>query len=301
MFGRRSVTIKHRTLRKDDSCAVCFAETPAGAKAWWDSEARAVICESCHTDAGTSSPTSQSPNGDVESLISGNHTVADVGLVSPEFRVVTGVAGRSAYNEFERLHNAREARIDAKFGRMARVVKFLTDDPQSITAWKKGSDGEMKLASSLEQSLADRAILLHDRRVPKSSGNIDHVVIAGSGVWVVDAKNYTGLVRLRDVGSWLKEDNRLYVGRRDCTKLVNGMSWQVQAVTKALSGLEVPVFSAVCFTDAEWKLFAKPFTLKGVYVSGPVALARKISETSALGVEQVREIAVRLSKALPAK
>ena len=118
--------------------------------------------------------------------------------------------------------------------------------------------------------------------------------------WNVSPYN-TGLVRLRDVGSWLKEDNRLYVGRRDCTKLVNGMSWQVQAVTKALSGLEVPVFSAVCFTDAEWKLFAKPFTLKGVYVSGPVALARKISETSALGVEQVREIAVRLSKALPAK
>jgi hypothetical protein len=104
---------------------------------------------------------------------------------------------------------AREARIDAKFGKFAGVIKFLTNDPQSITAWKKGSVGERKLAASLEENLGTRAILLHDRRVPGTRGNIDHLVIAGSGVWVVDAKNYSGLVQLRDVGGFFKIDNRL--------------------------------------------------------------------------------------------
>ena len=200
-----------------------------------------------------------------------------------------------------RRHHAREARIDAKFGRLAGVVKFLSDDPQSITAWKKGSFGERKLAASLEQSLGNRVILLHDRQVPKTKGNIDHLVVAASGVWVVDAKNYEGLVQQRDFGGLFKVDNRLYVGRRDCTKLVDGLGWQMRAVTKALDGIEAPVSSAVCFTDAEWKLFAKPFTLSGAFVSGPNALARRISETSVLSAERIREVAVHLSGALPAK
>jgi hypothetical protein len=213
----------------------------------------------------------------------------------------TGVAGQSALQEFERRHEARAARIDAKFGRLAGVVKFLSDDPQSITAWKKGSVGERKLAASLEQSLGDRAILLHDRRVPKTKGNIDLLLVAGSGVWVVDAKNYAGLVQQRDVGGFFKVDNRLYVGRRDCTKLVDGMGWQVDAVVKALGGRDVPVSSAVCFTDAEWGWFAKPFTIREVFVSGPNALARRISEASVLSNERIQEIAVHLSSALPAK
>jgi len=105
----------------------------------------------------------------------------------------------------------------------------------------------------------------------------------------------------RDVGGFFKVDNRLYVGGRDRTKVIDGLGWQVRAVTKALAGLDVTVSSAVCFTDAEWGWFAKPFTIREVFVSGPNALARKISETSALSVERIKEIAVHLSGALPAK
>jgi hypothetical protein len=282
------MTIKHLSLRRSGACSVCGNELQIGTLAWWDREARSVTCESCR-------PSSETPKIQIG--------VAPVSVdPSPPIpEVQSGVAGRSALEEFEKRHDAREARIDAKFGRLAGVVKFLTDDPQSITAWKKGSVGERKLAASLEQSLGDRVILLHDRQVPKTRGNIDHLVIAGSGVWVVDAKNYSGLVQQRDVGGLFKVDNRLYVGRRDCTKLVDGLGWQVRAVTKALGADEVPVSSSVCFTDAEWRLFAKPFTLKDVFVSGPNALARKISETSSLSMEQIRAIAVHLSTALPAK
>lgn len=283
------MTVKRLALRRDDVCSVCGLDLEAGAKAWWDSETRTVTCDSCHNVVPST------PSSEVEL------STTTIEPAPPAPHVDTGVAGQSAYEEFERRHKAREARIDAKFGRLAGVVKFLTDDPQSITAWKKGSVGERKLAASLEQSLGDRVILLHDRRVPKTKGNIDHLVVAASGVWVVDAKNYAGLVQQRDVGGWFKVDNRLYVGRRDCTKLVDGLSWQVNAVTKALDGRDVPVSSAVCFTDAEWKLFSKPFTLRGVFVSGPNALARRISETSLLSTEQIQEIAVHLSKALPPK
>lgn len=96
-------------------------------------------------------------------------------------------------------------------------------------------------------------------------------------------------------------DNRLYVDGRDRTKVIDGLNWQVNAVTKALAGRDVPVQSAICFTDAEWGWFAKAFALRGTFVSGPNGLARKISETSSLNVEEIQEIAVHLSTALPAK
>jgi len=282
------MTTKRLSLRRTDVCSVCGVELVAGTKAWWDSEARAVTCEPCHASQGTTTAEVQPASIDVEQS-------------PPVPELQTGVAGQSALEEFVRRHEAREAQIDAKFGRLARGVKFLSDDPQSITAWKKGSVGERKLAASLEQSLGDRAVLLNDRQVPKTKGNIDHLVVAGSGVWVVDAKNYDGLVQLRDVGGFFKVDNRLYVGGRDRTKVIDGLDWQVRAVTKALVGLDVPVLSAVCFTDAEWGWFAKPFTIREVFVSGPDGLARRISETSVLSVERIREIAIHLSGALPAK
>jgi hypothetical protein len=202
------MTTKRLSLRHADVCSDCGVELVARTNAWWDSEARAVTCEPCHASQDTSKADVQSSSIDVESS-----------LPIPELQ--TGVAGQSALEEFERRRKAREARIDTKFGRLAGVVKFLTDDPQSITAWKKGSVGERKLASSLEKSLGDRAILLNDRQVPKSKGNIDHLVVAGSGVWVVDAKNYAGLVQQRDVGGFFKVDNRLYlavtIARRSST------------------------------------------------------------------------------------
>lgn len=33
---------------------------------------------------------------------------------------------------------------------------------------------------------------VHDRRIPGSRANIDHIAVAATGVWVIDTKNATG-------------------------------------------------------------------------------------------------------------
>lgn len=58
----------------------------------------------------------------------------------------------------------------------------------------QGSEGERRLAAHLLRTVGDHAVLLHDRKVPRTRGNIDHLAVAASGVWVMDAKNYRGLV-----------------------------------------------------------------------------------------------------------
>ena len=58
--------------------------------------------------------------------------------------------------------------------------------------------GRARVASRLE-ALLDPAevVLLHDRRIPRSRANIDHIAVAPSGVTVVDAKAVKGKVRVR--------------------------------------------------------------------------------------------------------
>jgi hypothetical protein len=54
-------------------------------------------------------------------------------------------------------------------------------------------------------------------------------------VWVIDAKRYQGQVARKDVGGWFSTEMRLYVGRRNCTKLVEAMAKQVDAVRTVLA------------------------------------------------------------------
>lgn len=116
-------------------------------------------------------------------------------------------------------------------------------------------------------------VVLHDRLRPGNTANIDHLAVTPNGVWVIDAKRYTGQVAKRDVGGWFSADVRLFVGRRDCSRVLTAMSKQVAAVRTALGadGAGVPVRPMICFVDAEWSWFARPFELGGVLVTWPKA------------------------------
>lgn len=152
-------------------------------------------------------------------------------------------------------------------------------------------------------TLGTHAVVLHDRRVPGTRGNIDHLVVASSGVWVVDAKNYAGKVERRDVGGWSRTDVRLYVGSHDRTSAVDGLRWQIEAVRKVLTPIgfgDGPIHSALCFTDAEWPYFAKPAQVKEVWVIGAEKLCDKIVDAGPFTVDIVQLVAHELSSKLPA-
>ena len=102
--------------------------------------------------------------------------------------------------------------------------------------------------------------MLHDRRIPGSRANIDHLVVAASGIWIIDAKSYKGKVEQRDVGKWLQTDNRLYVNGRDQSKLVGGLARQINAVLEAIEDADIRVSAALCFVDSEWVCSPSRFT-----------------------------------------
>lgn len=89
-------------------------------------------------------------------------------------------AGKSAYDV------ARRQREEAE--RLQR----------SAALWEQGAEGEVAVARALEE-LPDEWVVLHDLAWPgRQRANLDHVVIGPGGVFVVDAKNWTGRIEVRD-------------------------------------------------------------------------------------------------------
>jgi hypothetical protein len=271
--------VKRLQIKRPDVCVVCSVDLPVGADAWWDATARTITCIACE---------SRRPNN------AGEPTMID-----------SGTAGLGAQREYERRVAKRDKAIADKWGtgRVGRFVRFMSDEPPSTTAWKTGGAGEQRLGRTLNERIEGVGVVLHDRRVPGKASNIDHLVVAASGVWVIDAKNWSGMVERRDRGGLFTADERLFVNGRDQTKLLDGVAKQLAAVRTALGpepSTNVPVRGCLCFVGSDWPLFAKPFRLGGVVVTWPAKLCEAIVEPGPLTVEQVHALARRLSTQLPA-
>ena len=78
--------------------------------------------------------------------------------------------------------------------------------PAGIRAWQIGARGELLTAHLLLPLTTTGAVVLHDRRIPRSRANIDHIVVSASGIWIIETKNYRGAVTVHD--------GELYVARR---------------------------------------------------------------------------------------
>ena len=91
--------------------------------------------------------------------------------------VDAGTPGDSARREFERRQRARRDRVRAKDPRLGGLTLALSDDPQSTRAWDVGAVGEERLGGRLTELAGDALRVLHDRRIPGSRANIDHLAV----------------------------------------------------------------------------------------------------------------------------
>jgi Nuclease-related domain len=268
-----TTALKRIRLRYAGTCILCGLQLAAGAEALYDKGSRTVRCTACPEEVSEPTP------------------------------IQMGTAGSSARQEYERRHAARQARVRGRLGNfLGGVVLAVTDDPQSTRAWARGAVGEEKLAEALAGVQGLR--VLQDRRVTGTRGNIDHIVVAPAGVFVVDAKRYKGLIRIRDVGGWFKTDLRLYVGSRDCSKLAENMGWQADAVQRVLDATSLgipPVTPVICFVDGEWPLISPPESYKGVRLEGKRSMKTLVTKSNALSANDIERRARVLATAFPPK
>ena len=208
-----------------------------------------------------------------------------------------GTAGASARREYARRKSNREQRTRAKHSRLGGLLIALQAEPREERVWASGASGEEHVAERLAERLAPGILLLHDRRVPSSRANIDHIAVAPSGVWVIDTKRYQGKVEVRRP---LFQAARLTIAGRDKSKLVDGLARQVELVRAALgeAAATVPVHGALCFVDAELPMFGT-LTFNGYPLLYVKPLAKRINKAGAVRREQIGAITAELARRLP--
>nr|WP_091789269.1 nuclease-related domain-containing protein [Pedococcus dokdonensis] len=288
-------------LRYAGTCRRCGAHLPPGARAVYERRTTSVRCLS-HLDDEVESvaPPRAAPEPQPEPDPDPDpEPEPQFETRSESLAVESGTAGASARREYERRRAKAEARVRSEHPRLAGLILALGDERQSTKAWDTGAVGEERLGRGLDRLGSDTVNLLHDRRIPGSTANIDHLAVTASGIWVVDAKKYKGRPQLKVEGGILRPRvERLLVGRRDCTKLVDGVLKQVQVV-RGVVGDEVPVRGVLCFVEADWPLIGGSFTTRDVQVVWPKKLYPQLQASGALTPESVADLHRQLARALP--
>ncbi len=124
--------------------------------------------------------------------------------------------------------------------------------------------------------------------------------MTASGVYVIDAKKYQGRPHLEVEGGLFRpRQERLLVGSRDCTKLVDGVLRQVDLVCGLLDS-HVPVHGVLCFVEADWPLIGGAFTTRNVQALWPRKLFPQLEAQGTLGADTVADIHRILARAFPA-
>jgi hypothetical protein len=121
-----------------------------------------------------------------------------------------------------------------------------------LVALRHAGTGE--LGSGLAALAHAGVVTVHDPLRPGTTADIDHVVVAPTGLWVIHTRRGEGRVARKDGGGLLGTDARLYVGGRDRATLVPAI-WKQVAAVRSVLGREwaaVPVRPVLCFVGSDW-------------------------------------------------
>lgn len=194
---------------------------------------------------------------------------------------------------------------------------------QSTEAWARGAAGEEAVGARLDRLAArGSVVVLHDRAMPRSRANIDHLVVARSGVYVVDTKRWSGRFEIRGARrgtgqrgtgqrgtgqrgtARLGAGGRLVVAGRDRTAAVDSVHNQAGVVTGVLAdaglgpgAVAVQPFLVFAGNGPAW--WVSPRRVHGVAVCGVGALVRAARRRGPIPDELVRALGALLADRLP--
>jgi hypothetical protein len=158
--------------------------------------------------------------------------------------------------------------------------------PQHVLAWRRGAIGEGDTARVLAR-LPPGFVVLHDRSIPGSKANIDHIVIGPPGVFVVETKRYSGRLTIRG--------NDIFVAGRRRTEIIEQTRREADVVRRTLDseGEAIEVTPLLCIhrADPPWRTAR----VGGVDLVSGRELQRSLTKgPDRLSTDEVRRIAAIL-------
>lgn len=223
--------------------------------------------------------------------------------MAEESGIDLGTPGGSARREHERRRAKREAKTRERHPRVAGLLLRAQSAPVSERAWDTGAAGEEALAAHLAKTCPGVTVL-HDRRMPGTRANIDHLAVAPSGVFVIDAKRYKGKIEVRKP---FFGGPHLFIAGRNKTKLVEGLARQQEAVRSALAAAipEMPVHACFCFLNPAGQAggtdlpLIRTLSINDFPLFYPRKLSKRLNAPGALSEISRREVAELLVAAFP--
>lgn len=196
------------TVRFAGTCSACMKALPKGAKAFYIRAAKCMVCVEC-TQLEVS---------------------LGLGLNGP---------GAGAARIADAASRRHAERLLAAYPMLGERLLENAKPPKQTKAWIRGADGERIVGKALDALVRDGRIeVLHDRVVPGTYSNFDHIVIGPRRITVIDAKHYQGAtIRIKKIGS----TRALYVDGQDAGHLIDG----VRAQQAKLSDMLGPEFEEV--------------------------------------------------------
>jgi len=175
------------------------------------------------------------------------------------------------------------------------LARQLFGRRQTTEAYRVGAEGEEATARRL-RDLPDGWIVLHDRRIPGSRANIDHIVVGPLGVAVVETKSWSGTVKVHA--------DRLTGSGRNPDAAIDQVLRQVDAVRSVLGSdhADLEVRPVLCIHRAEVERPGgrfRPNRPRGVRVCTPKGLVKTLTDGEpTLTPEQVTTLAATLDAGL---
>jgi hypothetical protein len=180
----------------------------------------------------------------------------------------------------------------------------MSSGPQHERAWAKGAAGELENARRLHKRLANApVVLMHDRRLPGTRANIDHLAVGPGGVTVIDSKNLDGKVRIDWRGGLFSPRTfDLYVDGRCRTQLVESVERQVERVRAVLTSENldhVAVAGALCMSDPQGLPLFKRLKIREVPIAGTRLVAELAARSGELDEPARQQVAAVLDRRFP--
>jgi hypothetical protein len=222
-------------------------------------------------------------------------------LLAFALTLLATIRGASGYIASSRRKKLREqAGVTAIHGEAAHSLK--TEKMRIRKSNRdKGVIGELGVAKDLDYLAHEYGLtILHDLSIPGTTANIDHILLSRKVIYVIDAKNYTGIVNVAPNRAGKKT---LRVGGRDQSALVSKVNKYALSVREFLEseGIRVKVLPLLAFYQAKFHQDSA-HTVDGVTVN-VFGIENELMRYANLKSEEIdiEEVAKLLLKKFPHK
>ncbi|MEV8324572.1 nuclease-related domain-containing protein [Kitasatospora sp. NPDC056731] len=156
--------------------------------------------------------------------------------------------------------------------------------------WEAGARGEEATERILRSLAAKGWTILHDRAIPGSAANLDHLAVGPAGqVVLIDSKQWSG----KNGAAVSRRGGRLVCGGYDRQKSVETLLWEAQRVQEELG---VPVTAVMVVHGA--KVAGGSLRAGSVHVVGPGGLVGAVA-SAPRGAEVAGVLARRAQVSFP--